>query len=158
MEQILQSVFRYALLSLLDGFFGYNQVLVAKQNRLKTTFQSKWGTYDYDKMPFRLINVGAAFQQDMDIAFRGLINKSTVVYIDNITVHSKKQHDHAPHLKAIFEQCRQYKISLNPKTSIFSIEEGTLLGFIIYPNAITIDPGRIEAIKVITPPHNKKAM
>ena len=30
MEQILQSVFVSAMLSLLDGFFGYNQVLVSK--------------------------------------------------------------------------------------------------------------------------------
>ena len=38
MEQILQSVSRSAMLSLLDGFFGYNQVLVSKEDRLETTF------------------------------------------------------------------------------------------------------------------------
>ena len=32
MEQIIQSVSLYSLLSLLDGFFGYNQVLVAKED------------------------------------------------------------------------------------------------------------------------------
>ena len=47
----------YALLSLLDGFFGYNQVLVAKEDQLKMTFWTKLGTYAYDKMPFKLINV-----------------------------------------------------------------------------------------------------
>ena len=47
---------------------------------------------------------------------------------------------------------------MNPKKRIFSIEEGTLLRFFISPNGITIDLGRIEAIKVIIPPHNKKAM
>ena len=77
------------LLSLLDGFFGYNKVLVAKEDRLKMTFRTKWGTHAYDKMPFRLINVGATFQQAMDIAFRGLINKSVVVYLDDIIVYSK---------------------------------------------------------------------
>ena len=61
MEQILQSVFGSTMLSLLDGFSRYNQVLVAKEDRLKTTFQTKWGTYAYDKMPFRLINDGATF-------------------------------------------------------------------------------------------------
>ena len=39
-----------------------------------------------------------------------------------------------------------------------TIEEGTLLKFVISPDGITIDPGRIESIKVITPPHKKKAM
>ena len=109
-------------------------------------------------MPFRLINVAATFQQAMDIAFRGLINKFVVVYLDDITVYSKIRKEHIPHLKAIFERCRRYGISLNPKKSIFSMEEGTLLEFIIYLEGITIDPGRVEVIKAIILPHDKKAM
>ena len=38
MEQILQMVSHSELFSLLDGFSGYNQVLVDKQDRLKTMF------------------------------------------------------------------------------------------------------------------------
>ena len=38
------------------------------------------------------------------------------------------------------------------------MEEGTFLGFVISPEGITIDPGRIEAIKAIAFSHNKKAM
>ena len=70
MEQILQSVYRSAMLSLLDGFSWYNQVLVEKEDSLKMTFQTKWGTYAYDKMPFIQINAWATFQQAMDIALR----------------------------------------------------------------------------------------
>ena len=47
---------------------------------------------------------------------------------------------------------------MNPKKNIFSIEEETLLRFVISLDGIKIDPRRIESIKVITPPHNKKAM
>jgi hypothetical protein len=89
MEQILQSVSGSAMLSLLDGFSIYNQVLVSKEDRLKTTFRTKWGIYAYDKMPFGLINAGATFQRAMDIAFRGLLNRFVVVYLDDITVYSK---------------------------------------------------------------------
>ena len=105
MEIILQSVSRSIMLSLLDGFSGYNQVLVSKEDHLKTTFQTKWGTYAYDKMPFGLINFGATFQWVMGIAFRGLLNRSIVVYFDDIMVYSKTQEEHIPHLKAIFERC-----------------------------------------------------
>ena len=61
MEQILQSVSRSAMISLLGGFSKYNQVLVEKEDHLKNTVWTKWVTYDYDKMPFRLINVGTTF-------------------------------------------------------------------------------------------------
>ena len=60
-EQILQMVSGSELFSLLDGFSGYNQVLVAEEDRLKTTFRTKWGTFAYRRMPFGLINVGATF-------------------------------------------------------------------------------------------------
>ena len=38
------------------------------------------------------------------------------------------------------------------------MEEGILLGFVISSEGITIDPRRIEAIKAIVLPHNKKSM
>ena len=89
MEQFLQSVCGSTMLYLLDGFSRYNQVLVTKEDRLKMKFRTKWGTYTYSKIPFRLINVGATFQWAMDIAFKVLINKSIVVYLNDIMVYSK---------------------------------------------------------------------
>ena len=38
------------------------------------------------------------------------------------------------------------------------MEEVTLLGFRVFAEGVTIDPRRIEAIKAIVLPHNKKAM
>jgi hypothetical protein len=108
MEQILQCVSGSETLSLLDGFSGYNQVLVAHEDQLKTTFRTKWGTYAYRKMPFRLINVGATFQRAMDIAFRGLLGECVVVYLDDVTIFSKNKEDHISHLKKVFNRCRRY--------------------------------------------------
>lgn len=75
MEQILQSVAGSKLMSFLDGFSGCNQILVHPDDRLKTTFRTKWGTYAYQKMPFGLINAGGTFQREMDMAFKGSINR-----------------------------------------------------------------------------------
>ena len=79
------------LFSLLDGFSDYNQVLVAEEDRLKTMFRTKWGTFVYRRMPFGLINAGATFQRAMDIAFCGMIGRSMVVYLDDAIVYSKKR-------------------------------------------------------------------
>jgi hypothetical protein len=76
MEQILQSVSGSKMISFLDGFSIYKQILFHPNDRLKTTFRTKWGTYTYQKMSFRLINACTNFQRAMDIDLRGLINKS----------------------------------------------------------------------------------
>ena len=117
--------------SLLDGFFGYNQVLVAEEDKLKTTFRTKSGTFAYRRMPFGLINAGDTFQRAMDIAFRGLIGHSVVVYLDDATIFLKKREEHAFHLKQIFECCRKYGISLNPKKCVFAVIEGKILGHVV---------------------------
>src|ERR1700733_11766157 len=158
MEQILQSVAGSELMSFLDGFLGYNQILVHPDDRLKTTFITKWGTYAYQKMPFGLINAGATFQRAMDTAFRGLINRSVVIYLDDITVFSKKRSNHLHDLNQIFQRCKRYGISLNPKKSFFALDQGKLLGFIVSRDGIHIDPDRIKEISEIPFPHNKKSM
>ena len=99
MEEILQKVARSEMFSLLDGFSGYNQVLVSHADQLLTTFRTKWGTFCFRKMPFGLINAGATFQRAMDIAFRGLINQSVVVYLEDVTIYSKIRSDHLFHLR-----------------------------------------------------------
>ena len=147
MEQLLQMVSGSELFSLLDGFSGYNQVLVAEEDRLKTMFRTKWGTFAYRRMPFGLINAGATFPRAMDIDFHGLIGQSAVVYLDDITIFSKKREEHAFHLKQIFERCRKYGISLNPKKCVFAVTEGKLLGHVVSKKGISIYLERIKAIK-----------
>ena len=77
-------------MSMLDGFLGYNQILVHPNDQEKTAFTTPWGTFMYAKMPFGLMNAGATFQREMDIAFYEEKDKSVVVYLDDITVFSKK--------------------------------------------------------------------
>eukprot|EP00253_Pinus_taeda_P011751 PITA_11751 len=158
MEQILHSVACSELMSFLDGFSGYNQILVHPDDRLKTTFRTKWGTYAYQKMPFGLINAGATFQRAMDIAFKGLINKTIVIYLDDITIFSKKISNHLHDLNQMFERCRRYGISLNPKILFTLIKESSWALSFPRDGIIFDKPRQIKEISEIPFPHNKKSM
>ena len=89
MDHILQRVVGSKIISLLDGFSGYNQVLVLPSDQHKTTFTTHWGTFMYVKIPFGLMNVGATFQRDMGIDFSEDIGYFIVIYLDDITIYSK---------------------------------------------------------------------
>ena len=56
MDHILYKVVGSQRMSMLDGFSGYNQILVHPKDREKTTFTTPWGTFLYSKMHFGLIN------------------------------------------------------------------------------------------------------
>jgi len=94
----------------------------------------------YVKMPFGLKNAGSTFQRAMDIAFAKEIHDFLMICLDDITVFSKSDQQHLDHLRQVFLKCRKYGISLNPKKSLFNLEEGKLLGHIISKDGIRIDP------------------
>lgn len=125
-------------MSLLDGYSGYNQISVHEDDRDKTAFTTPWGTFHYAKIPFGLKNVGATFQRAMDLAFADEKDVFLVVYLDDLTVFSKSDEEHMHHLKIVFQKCRKYGLSLNPKKSLFTMEEGKLLGHIISKYGIRI--------------------
>ena len=66
-------------MSMMDGFSGYNQVVVKESEQYKITFTKAWGTSIYSRMPFGLTNAGATFQRAMDVAFKDIIDKFLVV-------------------------------------------------------------------------------
>jgi len=158
MDHILQRVVGASRISLLDGFSGFNQILVHPDDQDKTAFTTPWGTFKYVKMPFGLKNAGATFQRAMDIAFAKEIHDFLVIYLDDLTPFSKSDQEHLSHLRQIFLKCRKFGISLNPKKSIFGLEEGKLLGHIISKDGIRIDPDRIQAIQHMPHPRNIKEL
>lgn len=118
-------------MSMLDGYSGYNQINVAENDQHKMTFITLWETYAYSRMPFGLINSGATFQRVMNSSFKDLWNKIIVVYLDDLTIFSKKRSQHLKDLETVLLRCRSHDISLNPKKSIFFVEEGKLMGHIV---------------------------
>jgi hypothetical protein len=110
----------------------------------------------YAKIPFGLMNAGETFQQAMDIIFIGERDKFVVIYLDDITVFSKTNKKHCQHLRKVFSKCRKFGLSLNPKKSLFSMQEGKLLGHIVSTEGVQIDSRRVEAIQTLSLPRTKK--
>jgi hypothetical protein len=68
------------MLSFLDSFSRYNQVLVNKDDKEKTTFTMPWGTFEYTRMPFGLFDVDTTFQRSMDYTFRDIMRRIIEIY------------------------------------------------------------------------------
>jgi len=156
MDHILQKVLHSKKISMLDGFSRYNQIMVHPDDREKTTFTTPWGTFMYAKMPFGLMNAGETFQRAMHIDFADEKHKFIVICLDDITIYSVSDEEHLKHLRRDFQKCRKFGISLNPKKSNFSMEEGKFLGHIIAKEGIKIYTNIFEGILKIDTPRSKK--
>jgi len=65
---------RHTMLSLMDGFSGYNQIRIGLKDYHKTTFTCPWGTFCWNVIPFGLKNVGATYQRAMTTIFHDMMH------------------------------------------------------------------------------------
>ncbi|KAH9330126.1 hypothetical protein KI387_002234 [Taxus chinensis] len=81
-EEILEGVARHEIYSFTDGFSGYHQVRITKEDQEKTTFTTEWGIFAYTVMPFGLKNV-LVFSCIVVQVFQDFIHKFLQVYLDD---------------------------------------------------------------------------
>jgi len=156
MDHLLQKVLGVNRISMLDGFFGYNQIMVSQADQDKTAFTTPWGTFMYASMPFGLTNVGATFQRAMDLAFVGKTSEFNVIYLYYLTIFFYSNENHLKHLSNVFDRCRKFGVSINPKKPLLVVKEGKLLGHIISKEGVIIDPKRVSTIQTLSLTRHKK--
>ncbi|PKI72454.1 hypothetical protein CRG98_007154 [Punica granatum] len=100
-DVLVDNTTRHTLFSFMDGFSGYNQIRMAKKDKLKTTFTTMWGTFCYRVIPFGLKNAGATYQRAMVTLFHDMMHKEVEVYVDDMIAKSKEGKDHLVNLKRL---------------------------------------------------------
>lgn len=93
-DLIMDQTIGHKMLSLTDGFLGYNQIMIAQEDQHKTTFTCAWGTYCWIMMSFRLKNTGATYERAMTLIFHYMMHKAMEYYVDDILAKSKKRREH----------------------------------------------------------------
>ena len=123
-DHIVDSSAEHGMLSFLDAFLGYHQILMHPPDMEKTSFITPHGLFYYNVMSFGLKNAGATYQRLVTKILRPLLRKTMEVYIDDMLVKSKECPDHAGHLQEAFELLRAYGIKLNPLKCAFEVSMG----------------------------------
>ena len=131
----------------MEGFSGYNQIMMNSEDKAKTAFITLLGVYCYTVMPFGLKNAGATYQRMATTILHDMIGKEVEVYVDDMMVKSPTREDHFAYLDKFLERVIQYNLRLNPKKCIFGVTSGKLLGHVVSKNGIEIDPEKIKAIR-----------
>nr|XP_009625267.1 uncharacterized protein LOC104116171 [Nicotiana tomentosiformis] len=129
-NQLIDTTARHELLSFLDAYSGYNQILMEEGDQEKTTSITHRGTYCYRIMPFGLKNAGATYQRQVTKMFKNQLGKTIEVYNDEMLVKSLRAEDHIDHLKETFKILRKHGMKLNPEKCAFDVTSEKVLGFL----------------------------
>jgi hypothetical protein len=89
--------------SKIDPHSGYHQIKIRDEDIPKTAFSTRYGLYEYLVMSFGLTNAPAHFMYLMNSVFMPELDKSVMVFIDDIHVYSKSTKDHEEHLRVVLQ-------------------------------------------------------
>jgi len=99
-EEVLESVGRARVISKMDLAKGYYQVKVRDCDVGKTAFVCHRGHFEFTRMPFRVMNTPAIFQELMQQVFRDDAGFCTS-YMDDLVVFSGSWEDHIAHIRTV---------------------------------------------------------
>ena len=133
--------------SKIDLRSGYHQVRVRDQDIPKTAFRTRYGHYEFLVMPFGLTNAPAIFMDLMNRVCRPFLDKSVIVFIDDILVYSRTIEDHRRHLREVLDTLRKEKLYAKFSKCEFWLREVQFLGHLVGMDGIKVDPAKIEAVK-----------
>ena len=111
-DLLVDSTIGHSMLSFMDGFSGYNQIMMALDDMEKTTFITEWGTYCYRVMPFWLKNARATYQRVATTLFHDMMHRDVEVYVDDMIVKSRSRANHLAALERFFERIQKFKLKL----------------------------------------------
>ena len=90
-NQLVDFTAGHELLTFMDAFSGYNQILISKEDQKKTPLVTSQGVYCYKVMPFGLKNVGTTCQRLVNHMSSKQIDKNVEVYVDNMLVKGRDE-------------------------------------------------------------------
>ena len=155
-DQLVDSTVGYELLTFMDAFSGYNQILMKKEDQEKTAFVTSRGLYCYKVMLFKLKNASATYQRLVKQIFSKQIGRNMEVYMDDMLVKSKEAKTHLEHLQETFDALRSYRMKLNPMKCVFGVSSRKFLGFMVSQRGIEANPEKVRAILDMTSPKTVK--
>ncbi|CAN6566696.1 unnamed protein product [Malus baccata var. baccata] len=151
-DQMLERLASHAFYCFLDGYSGYNQIVIAPDDQEKTTFTCPFGTFAYRRMPFGLCNAPATFQRCMVSIFFDYIEKIIEVFMDDCSVFGESFDNCLDNLTLILKRCVKTNLVLNWAKCHFMVKQGIVLGHIVSEKGIEVDKSKIDLVRHLPSP------
>ena len=133
---------------------GYHQIRIKDADVEKTAFRTRYGHYEYLVLPFGLTNAPATFMGLMNEVFRPLLDKSVVIYLDDILIYSRSWEDHKRHIAEVLDRLRAHQLYAKVSKCEFGKSKVEFLGHVVSNDGVAVDQKKIEAIQSWPPPQN----
>ena len=145
-SDLLDSPSKAKIYTKIDLRHTYHLVCIAEGDEWKTTFQTQYGSFEWNVMPFGLTNAPTAFQQFVNSILVNLLNVSVVIYLDDILIYSQDLKSHQEHVHKVFQCLCKHNLFAKPEKCEFHITSTEYLSFCLSPNGLSMSAEKVKAI------------
>ena len=156
-DDLIDELSNATYLTKIDLNKGFLQIPVLERDKPKTAFQTLWGKFEFNRMPFGLMNAPATFQRSLNEVLQGLEQFSSC-YIDDVIVYSVSWDDHICQLRQVLGRLKQYGLTVNPNKCVWGVAELEYLGHKVGKGKVSIPKLRVEALRTFRKPRVKKEL
>jgi hypothetical protein len=100
--------------------------------------------------------MGETYQKAIQKCLKTQIGKNVEAYVDDVVIKTTVEDKLIVDLTETFAKLRELQWKLNPTKCVFGVPSGLLLGFMVRHRGIKANPAKIDAIRKMAKPSNKK--
>ena len=126
---------------------AYHLVHIQEGDEWKTTFRTRYSSFEWHVMPFGLTNTPAAFQRFMNDIFGDLLNVCMLVYLDDILIYSNSEEEHIRHVHEVLRCLQQHNLYTRADKCFFHVQTVEYLGYILSPSGLTMAADKVQVIQ-----------
>ncbi|KAJ1573896.1 hypothetical protein NDA12_004071 [Ustilago hordei] len=145
-DELLDRLCKARFFTRIDLRGAYNLLRIAKGDEWKTAFCTRYGLFQYNVMPFGLTNAPASFQHLMNDTFKDMLDRSLIIYLDDLLIYSSTLEQHQGHVSAVLARLRQAGLYAKAEKCQFSTSQTEFLGFVVSDQGVSMDPSKTEVI------------
>ncbi len=155
MDMCLDCLGSAKLFSTLDLQSGYWQINMHPDDQEKTAVITKYGLYEYTKLPFGLNNAPSTFQRCMELVFRGVQWETLLIYLDDLIIFSNLDYtEHFKRLVEVFQKLADAGLRLKPSKCHLLQTEVLFLGHVVDGQGVRPNPALLEKVRDWPPPRS----
>ena len=147
MDELFDRVVNAKWFTKIDLRSGFHQIAIRPEDREKTAFRTRYGSFEYTVLPMGLCNAPGTFMQLMNETFADMLDKSVLCFLDDILIYSRTEEEHVQHVRAVLRRLKERKLYGKLSKCEFMQREVEFLGHRIGADGLRMAPDKVGAVR-----------
>ena len=155
MEEVAVTLAEARVFSTLVVESGFYQIRLEEESTWLTTFNTPFGRFKFERLPFGFVSAPETFQRAMTEMFKDI--EKCAVIADDLLVWEKSVEEHDITLEKVLQRAEETGLGFSEKCK-FHKQEVTNAGHLFGTDGLRPSPDKVQAILNMSATHDKSSL